>query len=427
MSQIAGIRATEAFDSRGTPTIAVTVALSDDSVGTALIPSGASVGSQEAVELRDGDPCRFQGRGVLQAISNVLDIIQPALLGRESQDQLAIDSQLCELDGTENKSRLGANALLGVSLANVRAAASSRKIPLYLHINELANRPRMSLPVPFLNVLNGGAHANNNVDIQEFMIAPSGTEKFQVAMRAAAEVFYELKQILESEGLSTAVGDEGGFAPDLESDQMAIEYLISAIKRANWEVGKEVFIGLDCAASEFFDSDRYELKSQGKSLSREEWLGDLSTLTEQFPVIKSIEDGIHETDYLGWQQLQDLLGKNLQLVGDDVFVTNPKMLQKGIDQQLANAILIKVNQIGTLSETLRVIQMAQTNGFGTMISHRSGDTEDTTIADLAVGTGAGQIKAGSMSRSERVAKYNRLLQIEHELENPIYAGNFLFQ
>ena len=427
MSQIAGIRATEAFDSRGTPTIAVTVALSDDSVGTALIPSGASVGSQEAVELRDGDPCRFQGRGVLQAISNVLDIIQPALIGRESQDQLAIDSQLCELDGTENKSRLGANALLGVSLANVRAAASSRKIPLYLHINELANRPRMSLPVPFLNVLNGGAHANNNVDIQEFMIAPSGTEKFQVAMRAAAEVFYELKQILESEGLSTAVGDEGGFAPDLESDQMAIEYLISAIKRANWEVGKEVFIGLDCAASEFFDSDRYELKSQGKSLSREEWLEELSTLTEQFPVVRSIEDGIHETDYLGWQQLQDLLGKNLQLVGDDVFVTNPKMLQKGIDEQLANAILIKVNQIGTLSETLRVIQMAQTNGFGTMISHRSGDTEDTTIADLAVGTGAGQIKAGSMSRSERVAKYNRLLQIEQELENPIYAGNFLFQ
>lgn len=422
MSRVADVFAIEAYDSRGSPTVAVTLTTDDGYNGTTLVPSGASVGSQEAVEMRDGDPRRLQGRGVLRAISAICDEIKSALLGQSVDDQPEIDQILCELDGTENKARIGANAILGVSLANARAAAACRRMPLYEHINQLAYHPPMSLPIPQLNVLNGGAHANNNVDIQEFMVIPAGFADFRTALRCAAEIFYELKKELNDRGLSTSVGDEGGFAPDLSSNDEAIEFLLTAADRAQWRPSSDIFLGLDCAATEFFDDGQYVLKAQNMSLSPQRWIEEMQSLLHRYPVIVSIEDGIHETDYVNWQRLNALVGQQVQLVGDDLFVTNAKLLQKGIDENLANSILVKLNQIGTLSETLDVIKLAKDNGFTTVISHRSGDTEDTTIADLAVGTGAGQIKTGSMSRSERVAKYNRLLQIEFELEDPVYAG-----
>lgn len=422
MSRISDVFAFEAFDSRGTPTVAATVTTDDDCKGTALVPSGASVGSQEAVELRDGDVKRLQGRGVESAVAAITEEIRPALLGRNVDQQSEIDKTLCELDGTDNKQRIGANAILGVSLANAHAAARSSGVPLYKHINSLAQNPAMTLPIPQLNVLNGGAHANNNVDIQEFMVIPAGLSDFQSALRCAAEIFFELKQLLNARGLSTSVGDEGGFAPDLPSNDEALEFLLTAVDNAHWESGCDVYLGLDCAATEFFDDGHYVLNGQNKKLTPQQWIEEVRALLQRFPAIVSIEDGIHETDYLSWQQLNELIGGQIQLVGDDLFVTNADLLRKGIEDKLANSILVKLNQIGTLSETLEVIKLAKDNGFGTVISHRSGDTEDTTIADLAVGTGAGQIKTGSMSRSERVAKYNRLLQIELELEEPVYAG-----
>ena len=422
MSRISDVFAFEAFDSRGTPTVAVTVTTDDGFRGTTLVPSGASVGSQEAVELRDGDARRLQGRGVQNAVSAITEEIKPALIGRNVVQQFEVDRTLCELDGTDNKQRIGANAILGVSLANAHAAAMSNRVPLYKHINSLVQNPSMTLPIPQLNVLNGGAHANNNVDIQEFMVIPAGFSDFRTALRCAAEIFYELKKLLNERGLSTSVGDEGGFAPDLPSNDVALEFLLNAVDNAQWKSGQHVYLGLDCAATEFFLDGYYILNGQNKKLSPQQWIEEVRALLGRFPAIVSIEDGIHETDYPSWKQLNALVGDQIQLVGDDLFVTNADLLRKGIEDKLANSILIKLNQIGTLSETLDVIKLAKANGFGTVISHRSGDTEDTTIADLAVGTGAGQIKTGSMSRSERVAKYNRLLQIELELEEPVYAG-----
>ena len=422
MSRISDVFAFEAFDSRGTPTVSVTVTTDDGSQGTALVPSGASVGSQEAAELRDGDVTRLQGRGVQNAVTAITEEIKPALLGRNVDEQSEIDRTLCELDGTDNKRRIGANAVLGTSLANAHAAARRNRVPLYKHINSLVQNPPMTLPIPQLNVLNGGAHANNNVDIQEFMVIPAGFSDFRTALRCAAEIFYELKKLINERGLSTSVGDEGGFAPDLPSNDEALKFLLTAVDNAQWNSGQDVYLGLDCAATEFFHDGHYVLNDQNKKLSPEQWIEEIRSLLQRFPAIVSIEDGIHETDYLNWQQLNALVGSHIQLVGDDLFVTNTNLLRKGIEEKLANSILVKLNQIGTLSETLDVIKLAKANGFGTVISHRSGDTEDTTIADLAVGTGAGQIKTGSMSRSERVAKYNRLLQIELELEEPVYAG-----
>lgn len=422
MSCISDVFAFEAFDSRGTPTIAVTVSTDDGCQGNALVPSGASVGSQEAAELRDGDLTRLQGRGVQNAVTTITEEIKPALLGRNVDQQAEIDATLCELDGTDDKRRIGANAVLGASLANAHAAARSIGVPLYKHINSLVQNPPMSLPIPQLNVLNGGAHANNNVDIQEFMVIPAGFSDFRTALRCAAEIFYELKKLLNERGLSTSVGDEGGFAPDLPSNNDALEFLLTAVDNAQWKSGHDVYLGLDCAATEFFHDGHYVLNGQNKKLNPQQWIQEIRSLLRRFPAIVSIEDGIHETDYVNWQQLNALVGGQIQLVGDDLFVTNADLLRKGIEDKLANSILVKLNQIGTLSETLDVIKLAKANGFGTVISHRSGDTEDTTIADLAVGTGAGQIKTGSMSRSERVAKYNRLLQIELELEEPVYAG-----
>ncbi|MCY4656424.1 MAG: phosphopyruvate hydratase [Gammaproteobacteria bacterium] len=423
MSRIVDVNGIEAFDSRGNPTILAAVTTSDGHKSSALVPSGASVGSLEAVEMRDGDAGRFQGRGVRKALQGITQEIKGALVGKSVEDQAEIDKTLCDLDGTPNKARLGANAILGVSLANAHAAAASKGLSLYRHINDLVGNPPMTLPVPMLNVLNGGAHANNNVDIQEFMVVPSGVEDFSTAVQAAAEIFYTLKQNLASKGISTAVGDEGGFAPDLSSDIEAIELLITAIERSGWQLGEKINLALDCAATEFFVDGHYRLESQNRTLTREEWIDEMEEISSQFPAITSIEDGIHESDYEGWKKLNQALGSKMQLVGDDLFVTNPGLLNRGIADGWANAILIKLNQIGTLSETLEVIQIAQSHGLGTVISHRSGDTEDTTIADLAVGTSAGQIKTGSMSRSERVAKYNRLLQINQELENPVYAGS----
>lgn len=422
MSCISDVFAFEAFDSRGTPTVAVTVTTDDGCQGTALVPSGASVGSQEAAELRDGDVTRLQGRGVQNAVTAITKEIKPALLGRNVNEQSEIDRSLCELDGTDNKRRIGANAVLGTSLANAHAAARSNRVPLYKHINSLVQNPPMTLPIPQLNVLNGGAHANNNVDIQEFMVIPAGFSDFRTALSCAAEIFYELKKLINERGLSTSVGDEGGFAPDLPSNDEALKFLLTAVDNAQWKSGQDVYLGLDCAATEFFHDGHYVLNDQNKKLSPQQWIEEIRSLLRRFPAIVSIEDGIHETDYLNWQQLNALVGSQIQLVGDDLFVTNTDLLRKGIEDKLANSILVKLNQIGTLSETLDVIKLAKANGFGTVISHRSGDTEDTTIADLAVGTGAGQIKTGSMSRSERVAKYNRLLQIELELEEPVYAG-----
>ena len=413
-AKITEVSAWEILDSRGNPTIEAMVRTQDGSEGRAAAPSGASTGSREALELRDGDPQRYMGKGVGKAVEFVNTEIQQTLQGVDATDQLDLDARMLNLDGTENKARLGANALLAVSLAAAKAAAASQHLPLYAHINTLAGGGAMSMPVPMMNILNGGAHADNNVDIQEFMVQPVGMDSFREALRCGVEIFHHLKAVLQGMGLSTAVGDEGGFAPNLASNAQALEVIEQAVSRAGYQLGSDVTLALDCAASEFYASGTYDLSGEGKRYDSAGMVSYLADLAESFPIM-SIEDGMDEADWAGWKSLTDRLGDKVQLVGDDLFVTNTTILQQGIDQGVANSILIKFNQIGTLTETLQAINLAKQAGFTNVISHRSGETEDTTIADLAVGTGAGQIKTGSLCRSDRVAKYNQLLRIESAL------------
>ena len=423
MTTIAKIHAREILDSRGNPTLEAEVTLADGSFGRALVPSGASTGSKEAVELRDGDKTRYLGKGVRKAVSNVNTTIASTLTGFDGADQAALDRRLIDLDGTENKGRLGANALLAVSMANAHAIAASRRMPLWQH---LANGNPVSLPVPMMNIINGGAHADNNVDMQEFMVLPVGFDTFAESLRAGVEVFHALKSVLKGRGLSTSVGDEGGFAPDLRSNEEALETILEAIGKAGYKAGEDILLGLDVASSEFYDNGKYHLVGEGKRLTSEQFVDFLANWAAQYPIV-TIEDGMDEGDWAGWKLLTDRLGGKLQLVGDDLFVTNPRIFQQGIDQQVANAILIKVNQIGTLTETLEAIELAKRHGYSCIISHRSGETEDAFIADLAVATGVGQIKTGSASRSDRIAKYNQLLRIEESLgADARYAGRDAF-
>ncbi|MGO2233220.1 enolase [Marinomonas sp. UCMA 3892] len=417
MSQIVDIKAREVLDSRGNPTVEADVILADGSVGSACAPSGASTGSREALELRDGDKSRYLGKGVLKAVAAVNGPIRDALIGKDALAQAEIDHIMIDLDGTENKSTFGANAILAVSLAVAKAAAISKKVPLYAHIADINGTPGVySMPVPMMNIINGGEHADNNVDIQEFMIQPVGAPNFREALRYGAEIFHALKKVLSDRGLSTAVGDEGGFAPDLSSNAEALAVIKEAVAAAGYELGKDITLAMDCAASEFYDKEAniYDLKGEGKKFTSEEFNFFLQDLTKQYPIV-SIEDGLDESDWDGFAHQTKLMGDKIQLVGDDLFVTNTKILQRGIDNGIANSILIKFNQIGSLTETLAAIKMAKDAGFTAVISHRSGETEDATIADLAVGTAAGQIKTGSLCRSDRVAKYNQLLRIEEQL------------
>lgn len=415
MTKISDIRAYEVLDSRGNPTIEADVILDDGSVGRACAPSGASTGSREALELRDGDKSRYLGKGVLKAVQNVNGPIRTLLLGKDACRQRELDQLMIDADGTENKSTFGANAILAVSLAAAKAAAVSRGMPLYAHIAELnGSAGRYSMPVPMMNILNGGEHADNNVDIQEFMIQPVSAKTFAEALRVGAEIFHSLKKVLSSKGLNTAVGDEGGFAPNLSSNAEALAVIKEAIQAAGYKLGDDVTLALDCAASEFYRDGQYDLSGEGKVYSSEGFSDFLAELCDQYPII-SIEDGQDESDWAGWKYQTEKLGSRVQLVGDDLFVTNTKILEKGIELGVANSILIKFNQIGSLTETLDAIKMAKDAGYSAVISHRSGETEDTTIADLAVATAAGQIKTGSLCRSDRVAKYNRLLRIEAEL------------
>ena len=415
MTTIANIKAREVLDSRGNPTVEADVVLDNGIMGSACAPSGASTGSREALELRDGDKSRYLGKGVLKAVAAVNGEIKDALVGMDVTDQRALDNKMLELDGTENKSKFGANAILAVSLAAAKAAAQAKNIPLYQHIAEINGTPgRYSMPVPMMNILNGGEHADNNVDIQEFMVQPVGVSSFAEALRCGAEIFHALKAVLQAKGLNTAVGDEGGFAPNLASNEEALVVIKEAIANAGYELGKDVTLALDCASSEFYKEGMYDLAGEGKKFDSEGFGDYLKALTENYPIV-SIEDGMDESDWEGWASLTSKIGDKVQLVGDDLFVTNTKILSRGIEQSIGNSILIKFNQIGSLSETLDAIKMAQDAGFTAVISHRSGETEDTTIADLAVGTAAGQIKTGSLCRSDRVAKYNRLIRIEEEL------------
>lgn len=412
MSMIEQVWAREIMDSRGNPTIEAEVVLEDGTTGRAAVPSGASTGENEAVELRDGDKLRYLGKGVLKAVENVNEKIGRELEGLDALDQTQIDQVMIELDGTENKSNLGANALLAVSLANARAAAAFQEMPLYRYIGGTNAK---TLPVPMMNILNGGAHADNNVDFQEFMVMPVGAETFSEALRCGAEIFHNLKSVLKSRGYSTGVGDEGGFAPNLKSNEEAVETILEAIEKAGYKAGQNVMLALDPAASEFYSNGKYVFKkSDNRELSSEEMAAYWTDWCGKYPII-SIEDGMAENDWDGWKSLTNSVGKTVQLVGDDLFVTNVKFLQKGIDEKAANSILIKVNQIGTLTETLDAIELARTNNMTAVISHRSGETEDTFIADLAVATNAGQIKTGSLCRSDRIAKYNQLLRIEEDL------------
>ena len=425
MSSIVDVVGREILDSRGNPTVECDVWLESGVMGRAAVPSGASTGVREAIELRDKDPKRFGGTGVLEAVRHVNEDIANAVLGIEASDQSYIDRTMIELDGTENKGRLGANAILAVSMAVARAAAEESGLPLYRYFGGTS---AVTLPVPMMNVINGGAHANNNLDLQEFMIIPLGAPTFREAVRYGAETFHALKSILNSRGMSTAVGDEGGFAPALSSHEEAIELIVEAIKKAGFRPGDDIAIGLDCASSEFYDAEKnlYTLTKQGKTFTAEEWIAVLEGWVQKYPVI-SIEDGMAEGDWEGWAKLTQALGKKVQLVGDDLFVTNPKILAEGIEKGVANSILIKVNQIGTLSETFEAIRMAHRAGYTAVVSHRSGETEDSTIADIAVGLNAGQIKTGSMSRSDRMAKYNQLLRIEERLgEAAVYPGRKAF-
>jgi enolase (EC 4.2.1.11) len=423
MAQIANIKAREILDSRGNPTVEADVILTSGAMGTACAPSGASTGSREALELRDGDDARYLGKGVLKAVAAVNGVIREALVGMDPADQRALDDTMRALDGTENKAKLGANAILAVSLAAAKAAAAEKGVPLYAHIAELnGSAGRFSMPVPMMNILNGGEHADNNVDIQEFMIQPVNFTNFPDALRCGVEIFHALKAVLKARGLSTAVGDEGGFAPNLGSNEEALVVIEEAIERAGYVLGKDVTLALDCAASEFYHAGQYDLAGEGKVFDADGFADYLAKLCATYPIL-SIEDGMDESDWEGWAGLTRKLGAKVQLVGDDLFVTNTKILQRGIDNAIANSILIKFNQIGSLSETLDAIKLAKEAGYSAIISHRSGETEDTTIADLAVGTAAGQIKTGSLCRSDRVAKYNRLLRIAEELgEEAVYHG-----
>jgi enolase len=423
MTTIRKIHAREILDSRGNPTLEAEVTLADGSFGRALVPSGASTGSKEAVELRDGDKTRYLGKGVKKAVANVNDTIAAALTGFNGEDQVGLDRKLINLDGTENKGRLGANALLGVSMANAHAVAASKKLPLWAH---LAGGHEVSLPVPMMNIINGGAHADNNVDLQEFMVLPVGFSTFAESLRAGVEIFHALKSVLKGRGLSTSVGDEGGFAPDLRSNEEALETILEAIGKAGHSAGEDILLGLDVASSEFYENGKYNLVGEGKRLSSEQFVDFLANWAAQYPII-TIEDGMAENDWAGWKLLTDKLSSKVQLVGDDLFVTNPKIFKEGIDKGVANAILIKVNQIGTLTETLEAIAMADANRYAAIVSHRSGETEDTTIADISVATTATQIKTGSLCRSDRVAKYNQLLRIEEALGSKArYAGRDAF-
>ena len=424
MSAIVDIVGREILDSRGNPTVECDVLLESGTLGRAAVPSGASTGSREAIELRDGDKGRYLGKGVLRAVEHINTEISEAVMGLDASEQAFLDKTLIDLDGTENKSKLGANATLAVSMAVARAAAEESGLPLYRYFGGMGG---MQMPVPMMNVINGGAHANNSLDLQELMIIPVGAPSFREAVRWGAETFHALKKIIDSRGMPTAVGDEGGFAPNVESHEAAIQMILEAIDKAGYTAGEQIAIGLDCAASEFFHDGLYVLEGEGGlKLTAEAWTDMLATWVDKYPII-SIEDGMHEGDWAGWKHLTERLGKKVQLVGDDLFVTNTKILKRGIDERIANSILIKINQIGTLTETFAAIEMAKTAGYTAVISHRSGETEDATIADIAVGTNEGQIKTGSMSRSDRIAKYNQLLRIEEDLGDVArYPGRAAF-
>ncbi len=423
MSEIVDVRAREVLDSRGNPTVEADVITADGAIGRAIVPSGASTGSREALEMRDGDKGRYGGKGVLKAVGRIEGEIKDAVVGMEVTEQGAIDRTMIELDGTENKSRLGANALLGVSLAAAHAAAQERALPLYRSLSAGPYR----LPVPMMNIINGGQHADNSVDFQEFMILPVGAPSIREAVRYGAEVFHALKSVLKARGLATSVGDEGGFAPDLPSNVAAVEAILEAIGKTGFTAGKDIWIGLDVAASEFYKDGVYDLEGEGVKLDSDGVIAMLEGWVNQYPIL-TIEDGLAEGDWDGWKRLTERLGDRIQIVGDDLFVTNTKILKQGIDRGIANSILIKVNQIGTLTETMEAITMAHAAGYTAVVSHRSGETEDTTIADLVVATAAGQIKTGSLSRSDRVAKYNQLMRIEDQLgDEAVYAGRDAFR
>ena len=423
MSNIINIHAREILDSRGNPTVEAEVTLAGEVVGRAAVPSGASTGEREALELRDGDKNRYLGKGVTRAVSNVNTEIRDALIGLDTQDQNAIDKKMIELDGTDTKERLGANAILAVSLANAHAAALENKKPLYVNLGEDA----YTMPVPMMNIINGGEHADNSVDLQEFMILPVGAPSFKEALRYGAEVFHTLKKVLHAKGMNTAVGDEGGFAPDLSSNEEAIEIILEAIAKAGYEAGKDIYLGLDVASSEFYKDGIYTLSSEGRAFNSSEFTDYLAEWVEKYPII-TIEDGMAENDWEGWAIMTEKLGDKVQLVGDDLFVTNTSIFQEGIEKGIANSILIKFNQIGSLTETLDAIYMAHKSNYTAVVSHRSGETEDSTIADLCVATQAGQIKTGSLSRSDRIAKYNQLLRIEEALgDAAVYAGASAFK
>ena len=423
MSAIVDIVGREILDSRGNPTVECDVLLESGTMGRAAVPSGASTGSREAIELRDGDKSRYLGKGVLKAVEYINTEIAEAVLGLDASEQAFLDKTLIDLDGTENKSRLGANAMLAVSMAVARAAAEESGLPLYRYFGGMG---AIQMPVPMMNVVNGGAHANNTLDIQEFMIIPIGAPTFREAMRYGAEVFHALKKIIHDKGMSTAVGDEGGFTPSVDSHEAAILLILEAIDKAGFVAGEQIALALDCAASEFYKDGKYHLAGEGLSLTAEAWTDMLATWVDKYPII-SIEDGMAENDWDGWKVLTDRLSKKVQIVGDDLFVTNTKIFKEGIDKGIANSILIKINQIGTLTETFAAIEMAKRAGYTAVISHRSGETEDSTIADIAVGTNAGQIKTGSLSRSDRMAKYNQLLRIEEDLgEIAVYPGRAAF-
>ncbi|ANH71363.1 MULTISPECIES: phosphopyruvate hydratase [Ralstonia] len=423
MSAIVDIIGREVLDSRGNPTVECDVLLESGVMGRAAVPSGASTGSREAIELRDGDKSRYLGKGVLKAVEHINTEISEAIMGLDASEQAFLDRTLIDLDGTENKSRLGANAMLAVSMAVAKAAAEEAGLPLYRYFG---GSGAMQMPVPMMNIVNGGAHANNSLDIQEFMVMPVGQSSFREALRCGAEIFHALKKILADKGMSTAVGDEGGFAPNFASNEECLNTILSAIELAGYKAGEDVLLALDCAASEFYKDGKYHLEGEGLQLSSEDFANYLANLADKFPIV-SIEDGMHESDWAGWKALTDKLGKKVQLVGDDLFVTNTKILKEGIEKGIANSILIKINQIGTLTETFAAIEMAKRAGYTAVISHRSGETEDSTIADIAVGTNAGQIKTGSLSRSDRMAKYNQLLRIEEDLGDiASYPGKSAF-
>ncbi len=423
MSSIVDVIAREILDSRGNPTVEADVLLESGVMGRAAVPSGASTGSREAIELRDGDKSRYLGKGVMQAVENINTEISEAIIGLDAQEQAFIDQTMIELDGTDNKSRLGANAILAVSMAVAKAAAEESGLPLYRYFGGMAP---MQMPVPMMNIINGGAHANNSLDIQEFMVMPVGANTFREAMRCGAEIFHALKKLLDKKGHSTAVGDEGGFAPNLGSHAEALEVIMQAIEEAGYVPGQDVLLALDCAASEFYKDGKYHLSGEGLQLTSEQFTDYLANLADQFPIV-SIEDGMAEGDWDGWKLLTDRLGKQVQIVGDDLFVTNTRILKEGIQKGIGNAILIKINQIGTLSETFAAVEMAKRAGYTAVISHRSGETEDSTIADIAVGLNAGQIKTGSLSRSDRIAKYNQLIRIEEDLgDTASYPGRETF-